>query len=587
MAFTAVLPYLGGALLLVGLALATAANDVAAAIFVPFSCNVAKLRHIVVLGALGFLLGAAVASQATYAYVVARLGVARDATVTGGLVVAAINGSALAAGLLLSWPSSAALSLLASLVGVAQPAVPAAPVAAGLLETLSMAASVLAAKGAAAPIIWIAVANGATAATGALLALLLAWLLARLVMESGDPLSSAMALIPATYTLLLASYAAVLVVSGAAAHRQAACAALLLPPAAAAGGFTPGSASSDGAACSTTAIIFGLGPATFVVVAALTYGACRLWLTNATKRHTYEVHPTLILEYASPVMLGKAAAHHALASPVATAGVIVASGAASGGGGGKDIALHAGDHLAERGMVVGRASPMPPQARLQQQQAPAASSAGGAAPVGAAVAALKDSAGERVNTERLLSATRAEEAFTFVLLLFAALNSALQGAIDVGLLRGLHEYLNVAITGHGGVPSSQAVNVFGTASRLPDVVLAALIVSAALLGVLGWVQRPTHRLGRDFCTLRPSAAVAVEVACAVPSLVAYSLALPVSHLLLKTAAVTAVAWGARGRRSAAVEGRTAAGLLLVAAAAPAAFYFVARGAAQLLAAAPS
>lgn len=207
---------------------------------------------------------------------------------------------------------------------------------------------------------------------------------------------------------------------------------------------------------SNPTILLSLSLGIFVLVAVGTALWSKLLMVNRTKRHVFERFPQHFLEY------------------VPTGGE---------------------ERLAERGMVVGRESP---------------------------IISGRDS-GSTLNRQR------AEESFAFILLAFALLSGALQGAIDVGAIREIFlvilKTIRVDKTLFPAIPFWQVL----------------LLNFSGATGILALGNRLTRRLSNDLVNISPSMAVCVELGCYFPILLALILRYPVSPILCKLTSIVLVA----------------------------------------------
>lgn len=155
------------------------------------------------------------------------------------------------------------------------------------------------------------------------------------------------------------------------------------------------------------------------------------------------------------------------------------------------------ERLAERGMVVGRESPTPTPSRE--------------------------------STLSGLNRQRAEESLAFLLLTATGLSALVQGAGDIGLVRGLGGVLSGLLTG-----GPLAVDPMTTALPMVSVLLAAV-------GIVVLTGRFAGRLAHDLTTVTPSMALAVELGCSLPGLVLLLTGHPVSPFMGRWPALLLVA----------------------------------------------
>lgn len=208
-------------------------------------------------------------------------------------------------------------------------------------------------------------------------------------------------------------------------------------------------------------LVLSLALAVSLTAALLTLLWARLLMINLTKGHVFERYPPHCLEY-------------------------------SGGG---------EERLAERGMVVGRESPV--------------------------------SAPSRESTLSGLNRQRAEESLAFLLLTATGLSAIVQGANDVGLIRGLGSVLISLLRG-------RPLGVDPVLSTLP-----LLSIFSAAVGIVVLTGRFTGRLAHDLATMTPSMALAVELGCSIPALIGLVAGHPMALFLCRWPALLLVIYLSR------------------------------------------
>lgn len=229
-------------------------------------------------------------------------------------------------------------------------------------------------------------------------------------------------------------------------------------------------------------LILSLSLAVSLTVALLTLLWARLLMVNRTKRHVFERYPPHCLEY---------------------------SGVSE-------------ERLAERGMVVGRESPV--------------------------------SAPSRESTLSGLNRQRAEESLAFLLLTATGLSAIVQGANDVGLIRGLASVLIPLLTG-------RPLRVEPILSTLP-----LMSILSAVVGIIVLTGRFTGRLAHDLTMMTPSMALAVELGCSIPALIALVAGYPMALFVCRWPALLLVIYlsqrGIQRRVAWLISGGALGGVLL-------------------------